>query len=204
MAARGALAESPAQGTEVKGPEPRSADSGKRAGAKDENPPIPPSLTLHALCEELSWSGLDREEALKKLTAERESIKKERAELEKLAKEVAEAREQLKVETDRLVSFAELGEDAVKPGGEKFWTNRIAQVNADGGKSFDNLARTLKSMRPEGAAAVVAKLDRNLAAAVLQRLRPSDSSPILDRLKPEVAAELFGMIAADGAREARK
>ena len=184
--------------------EAAKAEAPKKAAPKEENAPPPPSLSLHALCEELSRSATQREEALQKLAKEREALKKERAELEKLAKEVADAREQLKAETDRLVSFVELSEEAVKPGGDKFWSTRVAAVNASGGKSFDGLAKTLKSMRPDQAAAMVAKLDRTLAAAVLERLRPAESSPILDKLKPEVAADLFGMMATSNAKEAKR
>ncbi len=180
------------------------SEAPKKSAPKEESAPLPPSLTVHALCEELSRSATQRDESMQKLAKEREALKKERADLEKLAKEVAGAREQLKAETDRLVSFVDLAGESVKPGGDKFWSTRVAAVNASGGKSFDGLAKTLKSMRPDQAAAMVAKLDRTLAAAVLERLRPAESSPILDKLKPEVAADLFGMIAAGNSNEAKR
>ena len=116
-------------------------------------------------------------------------------------------RAQLREETDRLVSFVELGGEELKPGGARYWPTRLAQLSdpkASGGKSqLDTLAKTVKAMKPEQAASLVARLDKNLGAALLGRMKPADASAVMDRLKPEQVAELVGlMVAPSKSREA--
>ena len=60
------------------------------------------------------------------------------------------------------------------------------------------LAKTLKGMKPDQAAALVARLDRPLAIDLLRRMRPGDAAVVLEKVKPELAAELFSMMAGGG------
>jgi flagellar motility protein MotE (MotC chaperone) len=65
------------------------------------------------------------------------------------------------------------------------------------------LAKTLKGMKPDQAASLLARLERPLAVEILRRMRPADAGVVLEKMKAETAAELFTAMAAtpaDGAR----
>ena len=58
------------------------------------------------------------------------------------------------------------------------------------------LARTVRSMKPEAAIAVVQRADPNLAAALLSQFAPAERGVLLGALKPDVAARLLSLMAA--------
>lgn len=53
----------------------------------------------------------------------------------------------------------------------------------------------MKSMKPEAAAALIARTEPALAAAVLKRMKPADAGAVIDKLKPELAADLLSLMA---------
>ena len=58
------------------------------------------------------------------------------------------------------------------------------------------MAKTLKSMKPDQAATLLARLDRPLAVSLLRRMRPGDAGAVLEKMKPETAADLFSLMAS--------
>jgi flagellar motility protein MotE (MotC chaperone) len=166
----------------------------------DEPPPpgpvLPPSLTERALCEELHRSTQDRRSTRARMDAER-------ARLEKLAADVAEARAALKQETARLEALVrKVGPAGIGGGAGPGPLTPAGSERAP----IETLARTIRGMQPEQAAAVLARLDPRLAVAVLRRIRPADAGAIADKLKPDTAAALFALMASaapSGAREAK-
>jgi hypothetical protein len=62
-------------------------------------------------------------------------------------------------------------------------------------EQIDAVSKAMKGMKPEQAAAVVARLDRSLAAEIIRRMKSTDAGAILGLLKPELAAELATQIA---------
>jgi flagellar motility protein MotE (MotC chaperone) len=157
----------------------------------DEPPPpgpvLPPSLTQHALCEELQRSTLDRRSTYSKMEADR-------ARLERLAAEVAEARAALKQETARLEALVRKAGPG-RVGGPAAGAVPLLPVGSERAP-VETLARTIRGMQPEQAAAVLARLDPHLAVAVLRRIRPADAGAIADKLKPDTAAALFALLAS--------
>jgi len=149
---------------------------------------IPPALSASALRDELRASSHKRQEELAALA-------RERARLEKLAADIAGARTALREETARLderVKKASTEKPAARGGAGTAPTSR------NGDKEAAALAKTLKGMKPDQAAALVARLDRPLAIDLLRRMRPGDLAVVLEKLKPELAAELFSMMAGGG------
>ncbi|MGC3998670.1 MAG: hypothetical protein QM767_14915 [Anaeromyxobacter sp.] len=157
-----------------------ASHSGNAAG------PLPPSLTSRSLAEELRRRGKDRD-------AQQEAIEAERKRLEVLRDEIARARAALKDETARLqelvaaVGASGQGSRPVKkgPGGKPI-------PEQDG---IGTLAQTFKGMKPDQAAAVMAKLDRGLAAAVLGRMRPADAALVVEKMDAGTGAELMALLA---------
>ena len=68
-------------------------------------------------------------------------------------------------------------------------------VREAAGEQIDSVSKAIKGMKPEQAAAVVARLDRGLAAEILRRMKSSDAGAIMGLLKPDLAAELATEIA---------
>jgi hypothetical protein len=62
-------------------------------------------------------------------------------------------------------------------------------------EQIDSVSKAMKGMKPEQAAALVARLDRGLAAEIMRRMKPADAGSILGLVKPELAAELATQIA---------
>jgi flagellar motility protein MotE (MotC chaperone) len=62
-------------------------------------------------------------------------------------------------------------------------------------EQIDSVSKAMKGMKPEQAAAMVARLDRGLAAEILRRMKAIDAGAILGLLKPEQAADLATEIA---------
>jgi len=134
---------------------------------------IPYSLTARALLDELRQTRGGQARA----GAEREALAKERGRLEKVAADIAIARAALKNETARLEALAGTATSSAVPP--------------------ETLAKTLKVMKPEQAAAVLAKLDRPLAVNLLRHMKPAETGAVLDHMNTERAAELFRSMAAN-------
>ena len=62
-------------------------------------------------------------------------------------------------------------------------------------EQIDLVSKAMKGMKPEQAAAIIARLDRTLGSEVLRRMRPADAGLVMAQLKPEVAADLATIIA---------
>jgi flagellar motility protein MotE (MotC chaperone) len=149
---------------------------GEGSGASRE-PPVPPSLTGRALAEELRRSAGGR-------ANEKEALAAERARLEKLAKEIGEARAALKVETDRLGALVNTSAAKGRKPGAK-----------GGVPPLDTLAKTVKNMKSDQAAALLGRVDRSLAAALLERMKPGEAAAVLDRMDGATSAALVALIA---------
>jgi flagellar motility protein MotE (MotC chaperone) len=157
----------------------------QRAASADLGDSTPPALTVTALRDELTAAAKRRQEDLA-------AIAKERARLEKLAADIAAARAALRDETARLEARtndeAARGKDSRRPAGSGK-PGEIAPADA--------LAKTLRGMKSEPAAALLARLERPLAVDILRRMRPADAGALLEKLKPETAAELVSALADD-------
>jgi flagellar motility protein MotE (MotC chaperone) len=144
---------------------------------------IPPALTAAALRDELTAAAQRRRDDLA-------AMARERARLEKLAADITAARAALRDETARL----ERATDAEAARGRD--RKRSATPGRPGEIAHaDALAKTLKGMRSEPAAALLARLERSLAVDILRRMRPADAGALLEKLKPETAAELVSALA---------
>ncbi|HEX7487411.1 MAG TPA: hypothetical protein VF341_00785, partial [Anaeromyxobacteraceae bacterium] len=139
--------------------------------------PLPPALSDSALRDELRASSRRRQEQLAALA-------RETARIEKLTAEIAGARTALREETARL------DERVKKIAAEKPAAHGAVGAPGRSEKEAAALAKTLKGMKPDQAAALVARLDRPLAIDLLRRMRPGDLAVVLEKLKPELAAEL--------------
>lgn len=150
----------------------------------------PPPLTRKALCGELTRTSKELANARAKVEADRKALDGERRELEKLKAEIVQARAGLRTETDRLEALLAKRDDAPPPPAER----PAPKVTASRPQELDALARTMKSMKPEAAAALVQRSEPNLAAALLKRMKPADAGAVMDRLKPELAADLMALM----------
>ena len=157
-----------------------STEALARAQAASETT-VPPALTGKALAEELKRNAKER-------VSDRAAVQAERLRLEAVVKEIADARAALREETAKLESVA--GRSGKLPGG------------AQGTNALDQLARTVKGMKPAEAAAVLARVDRPLAAAILEKMRPADAAQVIGKMEPSMGAALFGLLArADAGRK---
>jgi flagellar motility protein MotE (MotC chaperone) len=169
------------------------------AAKKVETPrAAPPALGAVALATELREGARRRSEDLA-------ALQRERADLEKLAAEVAAARAALRDETQRLEARLEVLRKEAASHDER--TARARADGRDAGSSkgapadeqpdparAEALAKTLKGMKADQAAALIGQLQRPLATAVLRRLKPGDAAAVLGRMKTAEAAELFTML----------
>jgi len=192
------------------------ADSGskghRRAGRKTasadrpdtpdrrSNPPVdryaavvPPGLTLTALRAQLTKAQLTAPEGAAS-TASSDGPGGALADIEK-------AREALRQETARLEALLKAsgncgGSGFSMPIGEGLATPVSPTALREAPtEQIDTVSKAMKGMKPEQAAAVVARLDRGLAAEIMRRMKASDAGAILGLLKPELAAELTTQIA---------
>ncbi len=153
---------------------------------------LPPSLAAGALRDELRVSSLRRQEELA-------ALGRERARLEKLAAEITAARAALKTETARLDEKVKAVEKEEKEAAAKRAASAKTpspQARADGKPPGEALAKTLKGMKADQAAALVSRLERRLAVDLLRHMRPADAGTVLEKMKPETAAELFSLMAS--------
>ena len=160
----------------------------------DQGPPtvLPPSLTPNALRDELRAASQRRQDELA-------AIARERTRLEKLSTDIATARAALESETARLDDKVKKAE-AAKPTGPQPPTT---DGQPRGKPSGETLAKTLKGMKPDQAAALVSRLERRLAVNLLRQMRPADAGGVLEKMRPETAAELFALMASSDAGGSR-
>lgn len=169
----------------------------KKPDAGVDVPPVPPGLSKRALCGEFVKTGKDLAAARKKIDDERKALELDRQALERMKSEIGDARIALRAETERLEKLlatrsGSAGEDTRTPGSAAPERPKTAPVRP---QEFDSLARTMKSMKPEAAALLMARTEPALAAAVLKRMKPADAGAVMDRLKPELAADLLALMA---------
>jgi flagellar motility protein MotE (MotC chaperone) len=150
---------------------------------------MPPSLGGSALRDELRASAHRRQEELAALAKERER-------LEKLAAEVNAAQAALRRETARLEELTK--QAAADRARAKEAAHAARPPSPEDEKRAVGLARTLKGMKPDHAATLLARVERPLAVSLLRRMRPADAGAVLERMKPEAAAELFSHMASPG------
>jgi flagellar motility protein MotE (MotC chaperone) len=154
-------------------------------------PSVPPSVAVKAFLDEVGSASRDQR-------AIRQRNEQERIRLEKLAKEIAEARAALRVETARLEAL--MLKASERPPPAPVTVPAVASATAAPAPaakpSHEALARTLKGMRPERAADLLARLDPALAVSLLGQSKPGDVAAILEKLKPEAAADLVARLAS--------
>lgn len=181
---------------------PRKASSVERGEAIQERKPawttdryaavVPPGLTLAALRGQLGRTQVVPEAAA---PAADQGPAATLADIEK-------AREALRQETARLEALLKAtgncGGGIGMTMGEGFAASPMVSPTAlreAPTEQIDAVSKTMKGMKPEQAAALVARLDRSLAAEIIRRMKPADAGAILGLLKPELAAELATHIA---------
>ena len=167
-----------------------SAPTGPKPGRAPESSVLPPSLTANALRDELRASARRRQDELA-------AIERERANLQKLAGEITAARAALQAET------AKLDEKVKKAESSPTAASAPTPARPGGKPPPEALAKTLKVMKTEQAAALVARLDRHLAVDLLRQMRPADAGGVLEKMKPETAAELLSAMASGQAGGSR-
>lgn len=154
---------------------------------------VPPGLTLSALRSQLNKGGA---------TTSDSPSQTERPASQSLS-DIEKAREALRQETARLEALIKAsgncgGGGSGMPMGDSVMPTPVSQAairEAAAGEQMDSVSKAMKGMKPEQAAAVIARLDRVLAAEILRRMKASDAGAILGLLKPELAAELATEIA---------
>ena len=156
-------------------------------------PPVrmPATVTNAALATELKNHANEQKLA-------RSSMQKERARLEELKGELDASRTALKEETARLE--ATIAAARSTPGSSPTPTSiapvPVKPATKQQRPQLQALAKTIKGMKPEQAALMVARLDRQLASDILREMKPAEAGAILDKLKPELAADLIATMAA--------
>jgi flagellar motility protein MotE (MotC chaperone) len=176
----------------------RPAEARAHAGTAS-TPPVPPSLTRKALCGEFVKTGKDIALARKKLEEDRKALDVERQTLERLKAEIGDARIHLRLETERLEKLLAKRSETATAEPERGAPATPEKVKPPPPvirpQELDALARTIKSMKPEAAAALIQKTELPLAAAVLKRMKAGDAGAVMDKLKPDHAAELVALMA---------
>lgn len=177
----------PESKTEVAIEAPHPADAGV-ATAPAAAKTLPPAVTQAGLCAELNRNGLSIQAQRKKLEEERKDIAAQRAELEKLSADITKSRAELRAETEKLEGLLA---GAPAPSGPA-----RAQLNgAVAQGQLETLAKAVKGMKPEAAAALMQRTDPKLAAQLLQRMKPADAGAVMNHLKPDLAADLLAQMA---------
>jgi hypothetical protein len=155
---------------------------------------VPPGLTLTALRAQLAKVQLAPTEGAGTAPSS-DGPGGTLADLEK-------AREALRQETARLEALLKAGGGCGGSGfsmpiGEGLAATPVsaAALREAPTEQIDTVSKAMKGMKPEQAAAVVARLDRGLAAEIMRRMKAADAGAILGLLKPELAAELATQIA---------
>ncbi len=123
------------------------------------------------------------------LDLERQAVAAERRELLEVKAAIDGALRGLRAEVARLEGRAPPEPVSALSRPPRPWSRPRAQ-------ELDVLARTVRSMKPEAAIAVVQRADPNLAAALLSQFAPAERGVLLGALKPDVAARLLSLMAA--------
>ena len=109
--------------------------------------------------------------------------------------EIATARAALRTETEKLEALISKRDENAAADAAKPVAVAAPQVKqpppATRPQELEALAKTVKSMKPEAAAALIQRSDPQLAAQLLKRMKPADAGAVMDRLKPELAADLM-------------
>lgn len=152
-----------------------------------EGPPPPSPLTMDALKQDIK-RGKDSGGLNPDAPA--------RTKVEQVLAEMVKTRAALRDDASRLESLT--GDNGSDPGGGA--STGAAPAEGVPGQPpqknpLDVLAKALRGIKPEAAAPIVARIDRNLAATVLLKMPPVDAGKIMGALKPDVAAELATQIA---------
>lgn len=156
---------------------------------------VPPGLTLAALRSQLAKGGAP--------VAETSAPAAEHSRPMQTVSDIDKAREALRQETARLEALLKAAGNCGGGGGgmttgEPLLPTTPVSASAlreAASEQIDSVSKAVKGMKPEQAAAVVARLDRGLAAEILRRMKSTDAGAILGLLKPELAAELATEIA---------
>jgi flagellar motility protein MotE (MotC chaperone) len=155
---------------------------------------VPPGLTLSALRSQISKNSPP--------TADAPSSVADNSKPGSAASDIEKAREALRQETARLETLLKAvgscgGGIAGMPLGDNTLSAQSipAALREAPSEQIDSVSKAMKGMKPEQAAAMVARLDRGLAAEILRRMKAIDAGAILGLLKPELAAELATEIA---------
>jgi flagellar motility protein MotE (MotC chaperone) len=156
---------------------------------------VPPGLTLSALRSQISKSSA--------ATAEPPSSAPDNSKPGSAASDIEKAREALRQETAHLEALLKTpvncgGGMGSTPLGEPMPSTQsisAAALREAASEQIDSVSKAMKGMRPEQAAAMVARLDRGLAAEIMRRMKAIDAGAILGLLKPEQAADLATEIA---------
>jgi flagellar motility protein MotE (MotC chaperone) len=158
---------------------------------------VPPTMSLSSLQQELNK---DSRKPIEKVSHPGSGSERER--LEQLSAEIEKAREALRQETARLEAMLKAAGNCGGSMGmlmgdplSSSATVSPASLREAPNEQIDAVSKTLKGMKPEQAAAVIARLDRGLAAEVLRRMRPADAGSVMGLIKPELAADLATEIA---------
>jgi hypothetical protein len=160
-------------------PAPPSAKPG-------EGPPPPSPLTMDALKQDMK-RGKDSGGLNPDAPA--------RTKVEQVLAEMVKTRAALRDDASRLESLT--GDNGSEAGGGTSVAGAPDGVPGQPPQKnpLDVLAKALRGIKPEAAAPIVARIDRNLAATVLLKMPPVDAGKIMGALKPDVAAELATQIA---------
>lgn len=155
---------------------------------------VPPGLTLAALRSQIA-KGPQPVQDTSPMASERSAPSQNLSDIEK-------AREALRQETARLEALLKAagscGVGIGAPMGDGMSSTTpvsAAALREASTEQIDSVSKAMKGMKPEQAAALIARLDRGLAAEILRRMKAVDAGAILGLLKPEMAADLATEIA---------
>ncbi len=149
-----------------------------------------PALTATALREELRAASQRRQEELAALA-------RQRAELEKAAVDLAAARSAFDAEkAEREKTGREKAERETASQEKRVVPAARAVPPETPPASPEALARTVKGMKTEQAAALVTRLERPLAVEVLRRMKPADAGAVLEKLDTALATQLVEGLAS--------
>jgi len=170
-------------------PERKNAWSADRYAAV-----VPPGLTLAALRNQLSKGPQASNESA--------AVPIEHNRTDQIA-DIDKAREALLQETARLEALLKAAGNCNVGGGNMPIGEPLlpstavpaSSLREASSEQIDSVSKAMKGMKPEQAAALIARLDRALAAEILRRMKATDAGAVLGLLKPELAAELATEIA---------
>ena len=171
-----------------------------------------PAVSPSALTDELRRISTDK---LSDISAEMLKLQKERERLDKLGNEVAKQREELRKEIGELQSLLKRADSmderrqhlAELEGQIKTASSRLEVVKKELKQAtqvqltdahrtkLEQVAKAMKGMKADTAAAMIGQLDREVVAELLRRMKPAQAGAIMEKLKPESAADLASAMA---------